>query len=74
MSNASFLRNTTVELADGLGGAISSVSRCVIRGVIAARPGSPIWAAAFISASLTVLYEYVYCSVDRSRGRFGIHD
>lgn len=28
---------------------------------IVARPGSPIWAAGFISGSLTVLYEYVYC-------------
>lgn len=37
MSKASFLRNTTVELTDGLRGAIGSVLRCVFRGVIAAR-------------------------------------
>lgn len=38
LSKAPFLRNTTVELTDGLRDAVSSVPRCVFRGIIAARP------------------------------------
>lgn len=49
MSKVPFLRNTTVELADGLRSAISSVPRYVFRGVIAA--GVTTWVAAFIRKS-----------------------
>lgn len=59
MSKASFLRNTTVELAHGFRSAISSVLRCVFEVLLL--PGSLTWVAAFVSGNLTVLYEYVYC-------------